>query len=101
MISIACDFYCLWFLLLVISIDDTSVFVISIADAVTTRVTSSAVLLSIEPSIIVNIVIIVIVTVIVGYDQWPWWYQLTWTRDPVFKHLVHLLTRVISIGFRG
>ena len=57
------------FLLLVISIDDTSVFVISIADAVTTRVTSSAVLLSIEPSIIVNIVIIVIVTVIVGYDQ--------------------------------
>ena len=38
--------------------DDTSLFVISIAEAVITRVTSSAVVLSSEPSIIVNIVIV-------------------------------------------
>ena len=38
--------------------DDSSLFVISIAEAVITRVTSSAVVLSSEPSIIVNIVIV-------------------------------------------
>ena len=98
---IFCDFF---------SIDDTSVFVISIAEAVITCVTSSAVVLSSEPSIIVNIVIaFVTVTVIVGFneddaidsdDGGDFQPKLTWTRDPVLKHLIHLLVKVISIGFR-
>ena len=48
-------------------------------------------------------------TVIVDYDQGGFsetdaidseWPKLTRTRDPVFKHLVQLLKKVISIDFR-